>query len=568
MSLELADRHSQEDRVRKIVVAAVVVALVSAAPTGASAAVRSAKFRTVAGRSAKQAPGLYRPSHDSLYRAYKSGKLSAARYSLQRALSLYRYRRVDSRYARVARVGGRDATLVLRDLVVHRDELSGSDRRLADRILARPGDPQSLKGYRAGRAEVSPLCTTNVCVHYVTTGPDAPDPTDADVNGEPDYIDAVAATFEEVWTKEVVQMGYRAPLPDAASAGRFNPDARLDVYVEDLGASGLYGYCQPEPTSGSTFFDAPGYCGVDNDFSPSQFPSGANGIAALQVTAAHEFFHAVQFAYDYADDRWFMEGTATWMEDQVYDDINDNYQYLANSAITHPDVPVDYGDEGFQYGAWLFYRYLSETFDPSIIRDIWSRADGSAVGPDDYSTLAIDNVLNSRGTDFGPVFADFSGYNYIADEYYEEGDNYVATVGYPPEAHAKLKKRRPVAVGDFSIDHMSTVFAALRPGRGISNHAKLRIKLDLPNTSTGSWATAIVLKRNGPSQFRPIPTDPSGNGKIKVTFAKNRVVQVGVALTNASSEFTDCYAAGSPFSCMGIPVDDGLTYHIKAKALN
>ena len=38
----------------------------------------------------------------------------------------------------------------------------------------------------------------------------------------------------------------------------------------------------------------------------------------LEVTAAHELFHAVQFAYDYDEDAWFMEATATWAEDEVY----------------------------------------------------------------------------------------------------------------------------------------------------------------------------------------------------------------------------------------------------------
>jgi hypothetical protein len=564
----LADPDSEEERVKKLVVAAVALALVASALGPAAAGSRRASFRSAPGRSEKSLPNLTHAAHDSLYRALRRGRLSEAEYALQRALSLRSYGRVDARYGRVARPAGRDATMILRDLVVRLDDLSGADRALAERVLARPSSPRSLGGYGPHRADVSPLCSTNVCVHYVTIGADAPDPTDANANGEPDYIDAVSATFEEVWAKEVTQMGYRAPLPDAPGGGRVNPDARLDVYVEDLGASGLYGYCQPEPPAGSTFFDAPGFCGVDNDFSPSQFPSGANGIAALQVTAAHEFFHAVQFAYDFADDRWFMEGTAAWMEDEVYDTINDNYQYLGSSAITFPEVPVDYGDEGFQYGSFLYFRYLSETFGPNIIHAIWTRADGSAAGPDDYSTLAIENVLASVGTAFGPIFADFAAYNYIANEYYEEGEAYVQTVGFPPEARARLTRRRPVAVGDFPIDHMSTVYAALRPGRGISNNARLRIKLNLPNANTGSWATAIVLMRNGPSQFRPINLNSSGDGRIRVTFAKNRVLQVGVALTNASTRFSDCYAAGSPFSCMGVPLDDGLTYSIKARALN
>jgi hypothetical protein len=554
--------------VKKTVVAAVVMALVASAFASAAAGTQWRTFRSAPGRTAKSLPQLAHPSHDDLYRALRRGKLSEAQYALQRAVSLYRYGRVDARFGHVARPGGRDATMILRDLVVRLDDLSGADKALAERVLARPTNPRALAGYRPGAADVSPLCSINVCVHYVSAGADAPDLTDANGNGEPDYIDAVSATFEAVWTKEVTQMGYRAPLPDAAGGGRPNPDPRLDVYVEDLGASGLYGYCQPEPPPGSTFFDAPGFCGVDNDFSPSQFPSGANGIAALQVTAAHEFFHAVQFAYDFFEDRWFMEGTAAWMEDEVYDDINDNYQYLGTSAITYPEVPVDYGDEGFQYGAFLYYRYLSETFGQNIIHAIWTRADGSAAGPDDYSTLAIENVLASLGTNFGPVFADFSGYNYIANEYYEEGEAYVQAVGFPPEARAKLTRRRPVAVGDFAIDHLSTVYAALKPGKGISNNAKLRIKLDLPNADTGPWATAIVLMRNGPSQFRPINLNSSGNGKAKVTFSKNRVLQVGVALTNASARFSDCYAAGSPFSCAGIPLDDGLNYSITARALN
>ena len=35
----------------------------------------------------------------------------------------------------------------------------------------------------------------------------------------------------------------------------------------------------------------------DDDFSKKQFP-GRHGVAALKVTAAHEFNHAIQFAYD------------------------------------------------------------------------------------------------------------------------------------------------------------------------------------------------------------------------------------------------------------------------------
>ena len=80
------------------------------------------------------------------------------------------------------------------------------------------------------------------------------------------------------------------------------------------------------------------------------------------MTAAHEFFHAVQAAYDWFEDAWFMESTAAWMEDEVYTDINDNLQYLTSSPLRHPEVPLDFGntDDFYLYGAWIWWRFLSE----------------------------------------------------------------------------------------------------------------------------------------------------------------------------------------------------------------
>ena len=40
-------------------------------------------------------------------------------------------------------------------------------------------------------------------IHYDTSGFHAVDKTDSDSNGIPDYVDFVAATFEDVWTKEI-----------------------------------------------------------------------------------------------------------------------------------------------------------------------------------------------------------------------------------------------------------------------------------------------------------------------------------------------------------------------------
>ena len=164
------------------------------------------------------------------------------------------------------------------------------------------------------------------------------------------------------------------------------------------------------------------YCVVDNDYAESIF-SNHTPIGNLEVTLAHEFFHAVQFSYDFGEDTWLMEGTATWMEDQVYDSINDNRQYLQNSPLKYPWVPLDHSHKCcFQYGSWIWFRYLSESISPAVIQQIWNRADAAPSGPDNYSIEAIPHVLTSHGTRFrGKAFADFAVWNEIPGKRYSEG---------------------------------------------------------------------------------------------------------------------------------------------------
>ena len=54
--------------------------------------------------------------------------------------------------------GDRDATLVLRDLALHRNRLDGAQRATANRLLARPGAQKSK-------------CAKHVCVHWSSSGP-------------------------------------------------------------------------------------------------------------------------------------------------------------------------------------------------------------------------------------------------------------------------------------------------------------------------------------------------------------------------------------------------------------
>ena len=166
-------------------------------------------------------------------------------------------------------------------------------------------------------------------------------------------------------------MGFRAPMSDGSSADH-GPNDKLDVYLADVGASGLSGYVATDDPNANDdayrYRNYSTYIVVDDDFSTSQL-GASGGLGGLRATAAHEFFHAVQYAYDSSEDPWLTEGTAVWMEDEVADDVNANRRWLRSSPLVHPWVPIDSSRGMNEYGAWIFWRFLTESAartDPDV----------------------------------------------------------------------------------------------------------------------------------------------------------------------------------------------------------
>ena len=67
----------------------------------------------------------------------------------------------------------------------------------------------------------------------------------------------------------------------------------------------------------------------------------------------------------------------------MYDDVDDNVQYLADSPITDPSESIDKFGGLFHYGVWIFFRYLTEKFPaetgglPTLLLKFWKDADSS-----------------------------------------------------------------------------------------------------------------------------------------------------------------------------------------------
>ncbi len=179
------------------------------------------------------------------------------------------------------------------------------------------------------------MCGTVVCIHYVTSTADAPVLTDTTpANGIPDSVEQALGTAEDV-NATYQASGYLRPDSDGSLGG--GSGTRRHLPRPSIGDQGLYGYCttdQPAKDDGTYNYWA--YCVIDDDYPPRRVRHDEHPRENQQVTLAHEYFHAVQFAYDFFEDAWIMEATATWAEEQLFDGINDNRQYLAASQIAAP----------------------------------------------------------------------------------------------------------------------------------------------------------------------------------------------------------------------------------------
>ncbi|MEE9165926.1 MAG: MXAN_6640 family putative metalloprotease, partial [Candidatus Neomarinimicrobiota bacterium] len=272
--------------------------------------------------------------------------------------------------------------------------------------------------------------------HFTMEGENGVDPADADADGIPDYVHTMASTFDEVAELELDLYGYTRPPSDNWYDDN-GGNSLYDIYLKRLGEN-VYGYTQWE-------FPASNQSG-DNEYSTVKEKNASTSylvvrnnydgfpyleLESIRVTAAHEFFHAIQLGYDGWESTWMLEATATWMEDEVYDDINDSFQYL-EEWFGNPELALNYDSATHWYGSWIFFRYLSEHMGGhATIRKIFEKSIDNDSQRGDHSISTIDAVLRDLGESFNKAFTSMVIANEVLSsdpgvgEYsYEEADDY------------------------------------------------------------------------------------------------------------------------------------------------
>jgi hypothetical protein len=457
-----------------------------------------------------------------------------------------------------------DATLALNQLMRVRDDLRGRERAEADALLARPTGEPAWEGepqYRGGTVKSYCPSASVICVHYTTTGPDrVPDADTSGVIGVPDWVEATAAEAQGVH-ETYVGAGYRRPDGDGSRGGGTN---KVDIYLLDLGDSGMYGYCtSDQPTKYDGTFNYWAYCAIDNDFASSQFPTNTP-VENRRVTLAHEYFHAVQYAYDAWEDVWFLEATATWAEDELFDGVDDNRQYLPYGQLIRSGTSLDTYDGGLGvYGQWIFFRYLTERWTatsgglPVIMRDLVQEVSARAGDPDYFSIQALDRVLGQRNTSLAATYASFADVNRRPAMAYDEGSAYPVASQY--RTHTLTKGKRKSGWKALTQDHLTSRTIRFVPGSGTQAlNWKIRLKLDMANKKRGSVARVTTYWKSGSLTRRVVKLNSKGNGRLVTGFSQRKVDYVELVLVNASGRYTGCWTGDWTYACEGHSRDDNL----------
>ena len=288
--------------------------------------------------------------------------------------------------------GSRDVTAALRDLAVALPALEGADRRAGRELLARPTDKND-RGYFGREADDSPVCDSQFCVHWTDKAKNAP------VNGQ--YLDDVLDAMALSYTVENGALGWK----DAKSDGKLGKrrgvggDGQVDVYITNLGPR-LYGYASTD--RGQRGLRRYAYLVLDNDY--KGFPLGPT--ESMQVTAAHEYNHILQFNYDVFQDLWLFEATATWAEDKVYPGIDDYLNYVPDFA-KRPDVPMT-GKSIRVYSEAVWNHWLSYKYGDDVVRRTWEKSPSAknfAIAAY-HKAIKVSDPSTSVAEELGQFFAD------------------------------------------------------------------------------------------------------------------------------------------------------------------
>jgi len=248
-------------------------------------------------------------------------------------------------------------------------------------------------------------------VHYDISGTNAPNYN----------IDEFMLSVDSVYQTEIENYGYPFPPSDNGEGG----DNLYDVYIVNLGSQ-YYGYTTPESEFETNKWTT--FVTINSNY--DNFPT--TGINAAKVTFAHEFHHAIQignYINRYSTESFYYEITSTAMEEFVFPQVNDYWNYL-DSYFRNTNLTFSLYS-GYELSIWNIY--LEKKFNQNLLKRIWELMPN-------YSALESINIaLEENGSNFGTELYDFGEWIFFTNYRTKENEYFTDAINYP-----KLKLSLPL----------------------------------------------------------------------------------------------------------------------------
>jgi hypothetical protein len=348
------------------------------------------------------------------------------------------------------------------------------------------------------------------------------------------YVVMFGSFFERAWSA-YERLGLSLPTPP------------FHIYLQHLNT----------PLDGVTLPPPDVRIAVRSRFDP---PWNLGNISAMQATAAHEFFHAIEMGYrapvppPAADPwQWWSEATATFMEDIVFPGTIDYLKFL-NTWLDEPSVPLD-SLEGLSsqgtypaeppphhFGGALFCRFLQRHFDLDLILETWRQASRhrlpfeaiqSILDSGRYGVqppLASSQERDLFGSEFLPTnffLSDLPRYGYEGGNLYEHFFQHVFV--------SRILEVPTSKPHHGTLDHLSAEYFLMRPPQSSMNRdLTITLKCDmtksiLPPSESPLKGVLIPIKmRRSANQGTDIRLEPIGGGQFERRYTDANFWQDGI----------------------------------------
>ncbi len=450
----------------------------------------------------------------SIKEAKEAGNLSADDAILQMHYAAYRPEKLDDRF----REGQNDTPI--KCMVPVSLEFEEIRSELRPSTIAEIDDMKSSAVSNMAQSYVSP--SGKFIFKYDTSGIDAVSDEQtlagAIEAGIPDYIYKAAFAADSSYRYQVEELGF------SDFAGSAPYEIRFDNF-------GFYG---TTTSSGSTSYIT--LHNTFNGFPENSHPEGKQ-IGALYVTIAHEIKHAIQ----YEANRWrgsagsfnWIEMDATLMEEVVFDDVNDYYNYIkADFNSTEPSTTSIFGTPqnptpgAYYHITWMLY--FTEVYGMDFWVDVWENV---VADPQIPFIDAINASLILQNETFGR--------DHLANHIWHMGSGEVfATTDFG----FREREFYPNPFTEFDLFSVpdSLTQTSLRPlganyiRANSPNIAIGRPAIRLESTAPGVGIGVIGIFADGSVQSDMVLNETSANQQLQTQWNWNGLVDLYIAVVNTN----------------------------------